>query len=213
MTNLLHALSLAAPSADPNVLSAIATYAPTVFPAHHLTTRARQLGFLSTALEETGFRALTENLDYSADRAHAVWPNRFPTVASALPYSHNPLALGNLVYGHRMGNDPHGDGYRYRGRGLIQITGRDNYKLLSNLTHLPLLDHPDLVTEPPHLLECSVALFTHYPNILTFCDAADWHSVWALVGTGTPHGNVINLPAHEAALAHLSTALPPEATT
>lgn len=84
------------------------------------------------SVESNELRSLSENLDYSAQRLTEVWPGRFPTIASALPYAHNPQALGNFVYANRLGNGDvaSGDGYRFRGGGLMQTTGRDNYRAI-----------------------------------------------------------------------------------
>lgn len=87
---------------------------------------------LATASHETGgsFGPTTENLNYTtAARIRQVWPKRFPTDASAAQYVRNPEGLANKVYGDRadLGNTQKGDGWRYRGRGLAQITGRGNY--------------------------------------------------------------------------------------
>ncbi len=86
---------------------------------------------LATAFHETGgkMQPIEENLNYtSAARIRQVWPSRFSTVAAAQPYVRNPQALANKVYGGRMGNAGANDGWRFRGRGLAMITGRDNYK-------------------------------------------------------------------------------------
>lgn len=87
---------------------------------------------LATAHHETGgtFGPVTENLNYtSASRIRAVWPKRFPTLASAEPYVKNPRGLAGAVYGNRkdLGNTSPEDGWHFRGRGLAQITGRANY--------------------------------------------------------------------------------------
>lgn len=84
---------------------------------------------LATAHHETGarFAPIEENLNYSAKRLMQVWPKRFPSLAAANPYANNPERLANSVYGGRLGNDEPGDGFRYRGRGFVQITGKDNY--------------------------------------------------------------------------------------
>ncbi|ANK73723.1 hypothetical protein FA04_14505 [Ensifer adhaerens] len=84
---------------------------------------------LAEAYHETGgaMQPVEENLNYSAQRMTQVWPNRFPTVASAKPYANNPRRLANKVYGGRLGNDGPDDGWTYRGRGLAQITGKTNY--------------------------------------------------------------------------------------
>ncbi|MGJ7039139.1 putative chitinase [Shinella sp. BE166] len=85
---------------------------------------------LSEAYHETGGRMqpISENLNYSAKRMTQVWPSRFPTIAAAQPYANNPKALANKVYGGRLGNKFQDDGWRFRGRGLAQITGRENYE-------------------------------------------------------------------------------------
>lgn len=96
-----------------------------------ITTPKRMAAFLANVSHETGGgRVLAENLSYSADRLRAVWPTRFPTAASAEAVARKPEAIANAVYGKRMGNTAPGDGWRYRGRGLIQITGRSNYTAL-----------------------------------------------------------------------------------
>ncbi len=103
----------------------------TAMAANGIDTPERRAAFLAQISVESGdLRNTEENLNYSAERLHAVWPRRFPTVASAQPYAHNPEALGNHVYANRLGNgdEASGDGYRYRGRGLMQVTGRSNYR-------------------------------------------------------------------------------------
>ncbi len=84
---------------------------------------------LATVFHETGgtMQPVTENLNYSAARLTEVWPSRFPTIASAKPFARNPRKLANKVYGSRMGNSAPDDGWLYRGRGLPQITGKENY--------------------------------------------------------------------------------------
>jgi len=84
---------------------------------------------LATVFHETGgtMQPVTENLSYSAQRLTEVWPSRFPTIAAAKPFARNPRKLANRVYANRMGNTGADDGWRYRGRGLAQITGKSNY--------------------------------------------------------------------------------------
>lgn len=101
-----------------------------------------------------------ENLSYSAARMTQVWPGRFPTYASALPYAKNPRKLANKTYGSRMGNHPGtDDGYNFRGRGGSQTTGREGYERLARKTGLDLVNSPDLVNDPRYFLECAVADF------------------------------------------------------
>lgn len=94
-------------------------------------TPLRHLAYiLATAYHETGGRMqpVEENLRYSAARLMQVWPKRFPSLSVAQQYANNPQALANKVYGGRLGNVNPNDGWQFRGRGLVQITGRDNYR-------------------------------------------------------------------------------------
>lgn len=100
------------------------------------------------AVESAQFSRLTENLNYSAKRLCAVWPNRFPTIASATPYANNPQALANKVYGGRLGNSGPNDGYIYRGRGYIQLTGKANYAAAGKALGLDLVNKPELAATP-----------------------------------------------------------------
>ena len=96
-----------------------------------IDTPAQRAAFLAQVSVESGqLHHTVENLNYSVHRLRQVWPRRFPTEASAAPYAHNPEALGNSVYANRLGNgdEASGDGFRFRGRGLMQITGRANYR-------------------------------------------------------------------------------------
>jgi putative chitinase len=100
---------------------------------------------LATAYGETGGRMqpIHENMNYTAARIVQVWPSRFKTEADAAPYARQPEKLANLVYGGRLGNSAPGDGWRYRGRGLVQITGKDNYAKVGRLVGVDLVADPD----------------------------------------------------------------------
>lgn len=115
-----------------------------------ITTSRRIRHFLSRLyVESGGFTRFSEGLFYThAERICEVWPRRFPTPADAAPYARNPEALADKVYGGRMGNSAPGDGFRYRGRGLIQLTGRDNYAKAQGWSGLNLLANPDQASEP-----------------------------------------------------------------
>ena len=91
--------------------------------AHGINTPAQRAAFLAqVAVESDELRSTTERLNYSAGLIHQVWPGRFPTEAAATPYAHNPEALANRAYAgvNDNSNETSGDGYRLRGRGLIQ---------------------------------------------------------------------------------------------
>jgi putative chitinase len=117
-----------------------------------INTPTRMAAFLAQVAHESGETSqLSEKLSYSsADRLCTVWPKRFPTPESAAPYVKNPQALASHVYANRGGNgdEPSGDGWRYRGRGLIQLTFKDNYRLAEKALGLPLLDDPDQAATP-----------------------------------------------------------------
>lgn len=107
---------------------------------------------LATAYHETGgkMQPVTENLTYtSAARLRQVWPSRFTSTAAAIPYVRNPQGLANRVYADRMGNGPEasGDGWRYRGRALPQITGKENYAKASKLVGVDLVADPDAAND------------------------------------------------------------------
>ena len=97
--------------------------------------------------ESAGFKRVSEGLYYSTpERIQAVWPSRFKTVADAEPYAKNPEKLADKVYGGRMGND--GEGYKWRGRGFLQLTGKDNYsRFAADMNIGSVMDNPDLVED------------------------------------------------------------------
>ena len=117
-----------------------------------IETPRRVAAFLAQChVESAGFTALEENLMYSsAARLTQVWPSRFPDAGAATPFVRNPQRLANLVYANRNGNGPleSGDGWRYRGRGLKQLTGRANYRDAARATGRPYVENPALVQEP-----------------------------------------------------------------
>jgi putative chitinase len=114
--------------------------------------------FLGQILHESGgLRYMTEQMNYSAERLTVVWPNRFPTKADAAPYANNPEALANKVYGGRMGNDQPGDGWRYRARTPLGITGKDNYAWLGHLLGRDFVGLPELLEQPRFALEAAIA--------------------------------------------------------
>lgn len=118
---------------------------------YEITTAARMAAFLAQLAHESGqLKRLAENLNYSALRLTQVWPARFPTVDKARLYERNPEKLADYVYAKRLGNGDtaSGDGWRYRGRGLIQLTGRGNYRSAASGIGQPLEEQPELLEQP-----------------------------------------------------------------
>jgi putative chitinase len=117
-------------------------------------------GFLSQVLHESArLEVVEENLNYSTERLMAIWPARFPTHAGAQLYARNPQALANKVYGGRLGNTEPGAGWKYRGRGLLQCTGRDNYAAVGKTIGADLVGNPDLMTDPKYALLSAIAFW------------------------------------------------------
>jgi putative chitinase len=101
------------------------------FPQYEINTLERVASFISQCSHESGqFKFLEENLNYQAASLMRVWPTRFPTQVVADQYAHKPEMIANRAYSSRMGNgdEASGDGWKYHGRGLIQLTGHDNYR-------------------------------------------------------------------------------------
>lgn len=116
-----------------------------------INSPARQAAFLAQILHESGeFQHLVENLRYSAERLRQVWPSRFTSNEIAAAYGYNPEKIANKVYASRMGNgdESSGDGWKFRGRGLIQLTGRQNYTKCGKALGLDTVGNPDLLAQP-----------------------------------------------------------------
>lgn len=110
-----------------------------------IDTPLRAAAFLAqVAHESAGLTRFTENLNYSVEALMRTWPSRFSSIAAAAPYARDPERLANHVYANRLGNgnEASGDGWRYIGRGAIQITGRENYRKAGVAIGYPLERYP-----------------------------------------------------------------------
>lgn len=129
-----------------------AEWAAALAPAMHRFGISNDKSFVAAfiaqlALESGQLNRVVENLDYSATRLLEVWPKRFPTIAIANEYAHQPRKLANYVYGGRLGNFGLDAGWTYRGRGPIQVTGLDNYRRLESVLGIPFASHPELLEQ------------------------------------------------------------------
>jgi len=121
------------------------------FERYEINTPKRQACFIGQCMHESGgFRLLNENLNYSAKALMNTWPSRFPDIDTAEKYEHNPEKIANKVYGGRMGNNEEGDGWKYHGRGLIQLTGKENYANCGLGLGVDLLGNPDWLATPQY---------------------------------------------------------------
>jgi len=136
--------------------------------------------------ESMGFRTVIEVLNMSAKRICAVWPNRFPNEASAAPYASNPEKLANNVYANRMGNgtEASGDGFRYRGRGLIQVTGKTNYTAFAKSCGKPLEEVISYLESEEGACE-SAGWYWNMRNLNPLADAEDILAVTKKINGGT----------------------------
>ena len=119
------------------------------FAKYDINTALRQAAFIGQCQHESNnFRTLEENLHYSADGLMRTWPSRFPSADVAQQYANNPEKIANKVYAGRMGNTEEGDGWKFHGRGLIQLTGRENYDNCGKGIGAVLADKPQLLVGP-----------------------------------------------------------------
>ena len=136
----------------------------------NITSNLRLAHFLAQcALESMNFTAVVENLNYSGPRLLQVFPKYFKNV-DVNAYAHNPQKIGSRVYANRMGNgdEASGDGFKYRGRGYIQLTGKNNYQAFSGFIGEDCVANPDLVATTYPL--ASAAFFFNSNNLWTICD-------------------------------------------
>lgn len=146
-------------------------------PTYNVDTVLRTAGFLSQCAHESlDFTHLHENLNYRASSLIAVWPTHF-NADNAAQYEHNPEKIANRAYANRMGNgdEASGDGWKFHGRGPIQITGKINYAAFSNFVYgdLRLLDTPELLETDVDISTQSACWFWESHSINQFADKGD----------------------------------------
>lgn len=164
-----HMLRELANGGDPAIEAALATEFEAQCAGYGVDTRLRLAHFLAQCCIETWwFKRLEENLSYGAPQIGRVWP-RLAQRAHAL--QNNPHALGNAAYAGKNGNgdEASGDGWRYRGRGALDITGRANYREVGTLLGEDLEGNPDLVSQPKMAVATALAFWKHH-NINAACD-------------------------------------------
>jgi len=146
-----------------------------VLPDYSIDTDVRIAAFLAQcAHESSGFKALKENLNYRATSLRATFPKYFTSDEMAEEYAHNQPKIANHVYANRMGNgdEASGDGFRYCGRGLIQLTGKDNYQAFADSLEMPITDVADYLATFEGAVQ-SAAWFWETNNLNALADAED----------------------------------------
>lgn len=151
-----------------------------------LTTVDRMAGFLAQAAHESAqFKLVRENLNYSAEGLLRTFPKYFKTAADAAAYARQPVKIGNRVYANRMGNgnEASGDGYKFRGRGFFQITGKENYTNCGKDLGLDLLVTPESLERTVAATE-SALWFWKTKNLNRFADANDIRGMTKAINGG-----------------------------
>jgi putative chitinase len=146
-------LAMVLPKSNGNLANVWADHLSNACDKYQINTPKRVAMFLAQVLHESGnLSRVEENLNYTAGRLVAVFPKYFRTLEYAQTVVGNPSAIARRVYGGRMGNGaaPSNDGYSYRGRGLIQLTGKANYKAASDAMGVDFVNHPGLLCEPSY---------------------------------------------------------------
>jgi putative chitinase len=156
-----------------------------VFDKYGINTPIRQASFIGQCQHESNnFRVLEENLHYSADGLMRVWPSRFPDRSVAEQYANNPEKIANKVYAGRLGNTEEGDGWAYHGRGLIQLTGRDNYRNCGDALGLALITNPELLAMPKGAA-LSAGWFWNKHGLNDLADNRDFETMTKRINGGT----------------------------
>jgi len=155
-----------------------------VFVKYAIDTPERQAAFIGQcAVESRNFTKLEENLNYSPERLMEMWPSRFPDMATALKYAHQPQLLANKVYAGRLGNTQENDGFTYRGRGVIQLTGRDLYDNCGKALGIDLINQPQLLVEP-NIAAMSAGWFWNKKGLNDLADAGDYETMTKRINGG-----------------------------
>lgn len=157
-----------------------------ICPEYEINTKIRLAAFLAQCAHESGgFRFVRENLNYRAESLMRTWPARFPSIEIASQYANKPEKIANKVYANRMGNgnEASGDGWRYLGRGLIQLTGKENYQWFAASINLPLEDLPEYMSTFEGAVQ-SACFFWENNNLNKWADQDNVDAVSDIINLG-----------------------------
>ena len=166
------------------------------FEKYEINTPQRQAAFIGQCAHESGnFKVLQENLNYSAEGLMKTWPSRFPTKEIADQYARQPAKIAGKVYNGRLGNSSEEEAAKYLGRGLIQLTGKENYGNCGSGIGVDLLSDPDLLGTPEYAA-LSAGWFWNKKGLNSLADSGDIETM-----TKRINGGLIGLDDRKAKIA------------
>jgi len=172
------------------------------FKKYEINTKERQSAFIGQCAHESGnFKTLQENLNYSAEGLMKTWPSRFPTKEMADQYARQPAKIAGKVYNGRLGNTSEEEAAKYLGRGLIQLTGKENYEHCGLGIGADLLADPALLLDPRYAC-LSAGWFWNKKGLNALADSKDFETM-----TKRINGGLIGLDDRKAKIANAFHAL------
>jgi putative chitinase len=166
------------------------------FEKYEINTPQRQACFIGQCSHESGnFKTLQENLNYSAEGLMKTWPSRFPTKEVADQYARQPAKIAGKVYNGRLGNTSEEEASKFLGRGLIQLTGKENYEHCGSSLDVDLVGNPDWLLDPKYAA-LSAGWFWNKKGLNALADAQDYETM-----TKRINGGLIGLDDRKAKIA------------
>jgi len=166
------------------------------FVKYDISTPLRKAAFIGQCAHESGnFKTLQENLNYSAEGLMKTWPSRFPTLEIANQYARQPAKIAGKVYNGRMGNTSEEEAAKYMGRGLIQLTGKENYANCGTALSIDLVGNPTILIEPKYAV-LSAGWFWNKKGLNSLADSSDIETM-----TKRINGGLIGLDDRKAKIA------------
>jgi putative chitinase len=155
------------------------------FDKYEINNVRRQSAFLGQCAHESGnFKTLQENLNYSAEGLMKTWPSRFPNLEYASQYARNPAKIAGKVYNGRLGNTSEEEAAKYLGRGLIQLTVKENYERCGSAISADLINEPTLLVEP-HYAALSAGWFWNKKGLNELADQQEHGQLTKRINGGT----------------------------
>jgi putative chitinase len=155
------------------------------FDKYEINTPKRQACFIGQCMHESGgFKQLVENLNYSAKGLVATWPSRFPNEEYAQEYARKPERIASKVYAGRMGNTTPEEAAKYIGRGIFQLTGKENYERCGTGISVDIANNPDLLLDPKYAAQ-SAGWYWNRKKLNELADVMDIETMTKRINGGT----------------------------